>query len=60
MHINGIIIRNQFTSHWNTKWLRGSFGRAHILLGYIFLKSNEEIVVRISTSKIFFYYLVCV
>ena len=53
MHINGIIITKQFISHWNSKWLRGSIGRTHIHIGYIFLKSNEEIVVRNPKSKIF-------
>ena len=54
MHINGIIITKQFISHWNSKWLRGSVGRAHIHISYIFLKSNKEIVVRNPKSKIFF------
>ena len=60
MHINGIIITKEFISHWNSKWLRDSVGRAHILIDYIFLKSNiEEIVVRNPKSKILFYYIVC-
>ena len=47
MHINGIIIAKQFISQWNSKRLRGSFGRAHTYTLVIsFLKSNEEIVVR--------------
>ena len=45
MHINGIIITKQFISPWNSKRLHGSVGRAHIHVGYIFLKSNEDIVV---------------
>ena len=55
MHNNGITVL--FISHSNFKRLRGSVGRAHIHIGYIFLKSNEEIVVRIPKSKIFFYYV---
>ena len=54
MHINSIIITKQFISHGNFKRLRGSVGRAHIHIGYIFLKSNEEIVVRNPKSNIFF------
>ena len=54
MHNNGIIITKQFISHWNSKWLRGSVGRAHIHIGYSFLKRNEELVVRNPKSKIFF------
>ena len=46
MHINGIIITKEFISHWFSKWIRGLVGRVHIHTGYIFLKSNEEIVVR--------------
>ena len=46
MHINVIIISKQYISHLNFKRLRDSVGRAHIHVGYIFLKSNEEIVVR--------------
>ena len=57
MHINGIIITKQFISHKNSKWLRGSVGKAHIHIRYIFLKRNEEIVVRNSKSKTFFYYV---
>ena len=38
------IITKQIISDWNSKWLRGSVGRAHIHIGYFFLKSNEEIV----------------
>ena len=60
MPINGIIITKQFISHCNFKRLRGSVGRAHIHIGYIFLKSNEEIVVRHPKSNIFFYYISCV
>ena len=64
MHINGILITKEFISHWISKWLRGSVIRAHIHIGYIFLKSNEEIVVRNPKSKIFFviysFCLVCV
>ena len=55
MHINGIIITKQAISHRNSKWLRGSVGKAHIPIGYNFLKSNEEIVVRNPNSKIFFF-----
>ena len=57
MHNNGIIITKQFIyiSYWNAKWLRGSVGRAHIHIGYIFLKSNEEIAVRNPKSTIFFF-----
>ena len=58
MHINGIIITKQFISPWNSKWLLGSVGRVHIHIGYIFLKSNEEIVVRNPKPKIFFYYYI--
>ena len=54
MHINGIILSKEFISNWNSKWLRGSFGRVHLQIGYIFLKSNEEIVVRNPKSKTFF------
>ena len=36
----------------NFKRLRGSVGRAHMHIGYIFLNSNEEIVVRNPKSKI--------
>ena len=54
MHINGIIITKLFISHWNSKRLRGSVGRVHIHVGYIFLKRNEEIVVRNPKSTIFF------
>ena len=42
MHINGIIITKHFISHWNSKCLRGSVGRAHIHIDYIFLKSNSK------------------
>ena len=55
MHINGIIITKECISHWNSKRLCGSVGRAHIHIGYIFLKSNEETVVRNPKSKIFFF-----
>ena len=51
MHTNGIIITKQFISHWNFKRLRGSVGRALIHVCYIFLKSNEEIVVQSPKSK---------
>ena len=56
MHINGIIITQKFISHWNSKRLTGSVGRAHKHIGHIFLKSNEEIhvVVRNPKSTIFF------
>ena len=54
MHNNGKIITKQFISHWISKSLRGSVGRAHMHIGFIFLKSNEEIVVRNPESKIFF------
>ena len=57
MHINGITITKEFISHWNSKWLRGSVGRAHIHIGHIFLKSKKEIVVGNPKSKIFFYYI---
>ena len=56
MHINGIMITKPFISQGNFKRLRGSVGRAHVHVGYIFLNSNEEIVVRNPKSKIFFYY----
>ena len=56
MHINGIMITNQFISQGNFKRLRGSVGRAHVHVGYSFLNSNEENVVRNPKSKIFFYY----
>ena len=58
MHFNGIIITYQFISHWNSTRLGGSVGRAHIHFGYIFLESNEEIVVRNPKSTIFFYYFI--
>ena len=57
MHINGIIMTKEFISRSNSKWLRGSVGKAHIHIGYIFLKSNGEIVVRNPKSKTFFYYV---
>ena len=50
MHINGIMI----TKNCYFKRLRGSAGRAHAHVGYIFFNSNEEIVVRNPKSKIFF------
>ena len=56
MHINGIVMTKQFISKGNFKRLRGSVGRAHVHVGYIFLNSNEKIVVRNPKSKIFFYY----
>ena len=59
MHINGIIITKQFISHWNFKRLRGSVGRAHIHFGYIFLKSNEKIVVKNPKSTFFIVFIVC-
>ena len=55
-HINGIMITKQFISQGKFKRLLGSVGRAHAHVGYIFLNSNEEIVVRNPKSKIFFYY----
>ena len=54
MHINGIMITKQLIKQRNFKWLRGSVGRAHVHVGYIFLNSYEEIVVRNPKSKIFF------
>ena len=54
MHINGIMIPKPFISQGNFKRLRGSVGRAHVHVDYIFLNSNEEIVVRNPKSKIFF------
>ena len=58
MHINGIMITKQFISQWNFKRLRGPVGRAHdVHVGYIFLNSDEEIVVRNPKSKIFFFLL---
>ena len=54
MHIKCIIITKQIISHWKSK----SFGRTHIHIGYIFLKSNEEIVVRNPKSKIFFFIVI--
>ena len=59
MHINGIIIIKQLISRWNFKRTRGSVGRPHVHVGYIFLNSNEEIVVRNPKSKIFLLYIVC-
>ena len=65
MHVNGFIITKQFISHLNSRWLRGSVGREHIRIGYIYLKSNKKIVVRNPKSKIYFllyiviYSLVC-
>ena len=58
MHINGIIITKQFISRMNFKRLRGSVGRVHMHVGYIFLKSNVEIVVRNPKSKIHFLYYI--
>ena len=55
VYINGKMITKQFISQRNFKWLRGSVGRAHVHVGYIFLNSNEEIVVRNPKSKIFYY-----
>ena len=43
MHIDSIIITKQFRSHWNFKRFGGTVVRAHIHVGYFFLKSNEEI-----------------
>ena len=57
MHINGIMITNQCISNGNFKRLRGSVGRVHILIGNIFLNSNEEIVVRDPKSKIYVFIL---
>ena len=54
VHINGIMITKQFIPQWNFKWLRGSVGRAHVQVGYIFLNSNEEIRVGNPKSRIFF------
>ena len=54
MHINGIIITKEFTSHRSSEWFRGSVGRAHMYVGEIFLESNEEMVVRNPKSKISF------
>ena len=55
MHINGIMITKPFISQGNFKRLRGPVGMAHdVHVGYIFLNSNEEIVVRNPKSKIFF------
>ena len=54
MHINGIIITKQFISHLNSKQLSDSVGRVHILVGYTFLNSNEEIVVQNPKLTIFF------
>ena len=60
IHINGINISKQVISHWNSKRLGGSVRRAHINVGYIFLKGNEEIVVRNPKSTIFFLlYIFC-
>ena len=55
MHINGKIITKQFISCWNSKWLSGSVGRAHIYTAYIFWKSNEEIVVQTQNQRSFFF-----
>ena len=55
MHINGIIKTKQFITHRNSKWLHSSVGKAHIHVGYIFLRSNEEIVVQNPKSKNFFF-----
>ena len=54
----------QFISQGNFIRLRGSVGRAHVHVGYIFLNSSEDIVVRNPKSKILFFiiivcYLVC-
>ena len=61
MNINGIMITKQFISQYNFKRLRGSVGRAHVHVGYIFFNSNEEIVVSNSKIKDFFliYILFC-
>ena len=48
------MITKQFISQWNFRRPRGSVGRAHVHVGYIFLNINEEIVVRNPKSKIFF------
>ena len=42
MHINGIIITKQFISHWNSKRLGGSVGRAHIHVGYTSMYLFEQ------------------
>ena len=45
INTNGIIIiTKQFISHESFQKLRSSVGRGHIDIGYIFLKSNKEIV----------------
>ena len=59
MHINGIMITKPFISQGNFKRLDGSVGRAHVHVGYIFLNSIEEIVVRNPKSKLFFIIIVC-
>ena len=59
MHINGIMMTKQFISQGNFKRLRGSVGRAHVHVGYIFLNSNEEIVVEIQNQRYFFTIIVC-
>ena len=44
MHINGIMITKQFISQRNCKRLRGSVGRAHVHIGYIFLIVMKRVV----------------
>ena len=53
MLIYGIIITKQFAciSHWNFKRLRGSDGRAHMNVGYIFLKSGSKPQVNVFLLK---------
>ena len=57
MNINSIMITKQFIIYitLKLKQLRGSVGKAHIHVGYIFLNSNEEIVVRNPKYKIYFF-----
>ena len=60
MHINGIMISTYSLYHIEiiNGFVAQSVG-AHIHLDYIFLNSNEEIVVRTPKSKIFLLYTVC-
>ena len=57
MHINSIIITKQFISHWNLNGFVAQSVGVHIHVGYMFLKSNKQIVFRNPKSKIFFYFI---
>ena len=60
MNINGIMI--SIYSLYHIGIINGFVAQlvgAHIHVGYIFLNSNEEIVVRTPKSQIFLLYIVC-